>query len=214
MNDRSRQHGFTLIELLVVMGILTGFLMMLVQLVDSGLTMFRDGETSQLLADRSSAAQRVIAEELKRLRGSATALDREGVDDRLVVQVLPIGLPLVPPPKATRVQVVRAAVHLPPERELMVIDRKLVAEVLADNDSATQEEIEEEVAKLRTKEPLRGIGNMMMLPWRQEGDDALLELRVGWFLPGMQFPVSKDLDRRSGGRALRSGLRHHRADPA
>ena len=50
----SSQGGFTLIELIVVMGILSGFLVMLVSLVDSGLTMFRDGETSQVLHTRQS----------------------------------------------------------------------------------------------------------------------------------------------------------------
>ena len=48
--------GFTLIELLVVMGILTGFLLMLAQLVDGGLRMFGEGELGQALADRASAA--------------------------------------------------------------------------------------------------------------------------------------------------------------
>ena len=52
-----RSGGFTLIELLVVMGILSGFLLMLVQLVDAGLRMFRDGETSQVLADRAGRAR-------------------------------------------------------------------------------------------------------------------------------------------------------------
>ena len=87
----TRQDGFTLIELLIVMGILSGFLLMLVQLVDSGLRTFRDGETSQMLADRSSHAQRVITEELTQLRGSASTRDSERVEDRLVVQLLPIG---------------------------------------------------------------------------------------------------------------------------
>ncbi|MCK5941632.1 MAG: type II secretion system protein, partial [Planctomycetes bacterium] len=108
--------GFTLIELLVVMGILSGFLVMLVSLVDSGLTMFRDGETSQVLADRGARAQQVIRDELSRLRGSATGRDRQAVEDRLVVQLLPIGLPPQPVRGATLVQVVRAAVHLAPDR--------------------------------------------------------------------------------------------------
>ena len=87
------EDGFTLIELIVVMGILSGFLMMLVSLVDSGLTMFRDGETSQVLADRGARAQQVLRDELSTLRGSSTGRDRAEVEDRLVVQMLPIGLP-------------------------------------------------------------------------------------------------------------------------
>ena len=59
MNVSLRRHaaGFTLIELLVVMGILTGFLLMLAQLVDGGLRLFGEGELGQALADRTSAAQ-------------------------------------------------------------------------------------------------------------------------------------------------------------
>ena len=50
------QAGFTLIELVVVMGILAGFLVMLVQLVDTGLRMFGEGELGQQFADRTSRA--------------------------------------------------------------------------------------------------------------------------------------------------------------
>ena len=100
-HPRTRQLGFTLVELLVVMGILSGFLVMLVSLVDSGLTMFRDGETSQVLADRGARAQQVIRDELSRFRGSATGRDRASVEDRLVVQMLPIGLPYTPARGAT-----------------------------------------------------------------------------------------------------------------
>ena len=118
VHSQANQRGFTLIELLIVMGILSGFLLMLVQLVDGGLRMFRDGETSQVLADRASRAQRVITSELSQMRGSTTARDREQVLDRLVVQMLPIGLPPAAERGATRTQVLRAAVRLPADREL------------------------------------------------------------------------------------------------
>lgn len=185
----SKQSGFTLIELLIVMGILSGFLLMLVQLVDSGLTMFRDGETSQMLADKSSQAQRVITAEFSQVRGSPTARDREQVLDRLVAQMLPIGLPAAAEPNASRIQVVRAAVHLRPERELEIVDTLLIGQILSDDPSLTPEQVDEAVQKRRVTEPLRGIGNMLMWTARQEGeDDALVELRAGWFLPGQKFP--------------------------
>tara|TARA_R110002072_G_scaffold228234_13_gene385459 strand:+ start:50169 stop:51458 length:1290 start_codon:yes stop_codon:yes gene_type:complete len=186
----ARQDGFTLIELLIVMGILSGFLLMLVQLVDSGLRTFRDGETSQMLADRSSHAQRVITEELTQLRGSASTRDSERVEDRLVVQLLPIGLPMLPERNATRSQVLRAAVHLLPDRELRIIDTALVGEILAEDPTMPPEEVRAEVEKRRVNEPLRGVGNMMLMVARQAGpDDALVELRAGWFLPGQKFPA-------------------------
>ncbi|MFT7536785.1 MAG: prepilin-type N-terminal cleavage/methylation domain-containing protein [Hyphomicrobiaceae bacterium] len=188
--ERSQQHGFTLIELLIVMGILSGFLLMLVQLVDSGLRTFRDGETSQILADRSSHAQRVITEELTQLRGSATTRDSERVEDRLVVQLLPIGLPVAPEQGASRSQILRAAVHLLPDRELRIIDMALVGKILAEDPTMPPEKVRAEVEQRRINEPLRGVGNVMLMVARQEGaDDALIELRAGWFLPGQKFPA-------------------------
>jgi len=193
VNRLQRQAGFTLIELLVVMGILSGFLVMLVSLVDSGLTMFRDGETSQVLADRGARAQQVIRDELSRLRGSSTGRDRTEVEDRLVVQMLPIGLPPQPERGATMVQVLRGAVHLAPARELDIVGKRLAAEVFEEDPSLTPDEIVAEVEKRVGAEPLRGVGNLLLVPWRQEGDDdALLELRAGWFLPGQKVPSGVD----------------------
>ena len=193
VHSQANQRGFTLIELLIVMGILSGFLLMLVQLVDGGLRMFRDGETSQVLADRASRAQRVITSELSQMRGSTTARDREQVLDRLVVQMLPIGLPPAAERGATRTQVLRAAVRLPADRELQIVDTLLVGQVLAEDPGMAPEMVAEEVAKRRITEPLRGVGNMIMWSARQEGDDdALVELRAGWFLPGQGFPSGPD----------------------
>ncbi|MCB9878466.1 MAG: type II secretion system protein [Planctomycetes bacterium] len=181
--------GFTLIELLVVMGILTGFLTMLVQLVDNGLTMFRDGELSQDLADRAARAQRVIGDELSLLRGSAGGPDRERADDRLVVQQLPIGLPPSPERGATRVQVLRGSVFLAPEREVALLRTAAALEALAEQPQLEGDALDVEVQKRVGAAPLRGIGNLLLVPWRQADDDALLELRCGWFLPGQQLPV-------------------------
>lgn len=183
--------GFTLIELVVVMGILSGFLVMLVQLVDIGLRLFGDGELGQALADRSSRAQRVIGDELRTLRGGPA--DRGAPDDRLVVQLLPIGLPPRAEANATRVQVLRGAVHLAPDRELALVESMLMARFQSQNPNAKPEDIERLVAEAKEKEPLRGVGNLLMLPWRQEqADDAMLELRCGWLLPGQQLPIDRD----------------------
>jgi prepilin-type N-terminal cleavage/methylation domain-containing protein len=184
--------GFTLIELLVVMGILTGFLLMLAQLVQNGLDMFGEGELGQALADRSSNAQRVVARELSTLRGSSTGRDREVVDDRLVVQLLPIGLPARPERGATRVQVLRGAVRLEPDRELALIDARLAEEVRRETPGLSELAVQQKVAERRVGAPLRGLGNLLLLPARQEGDDALLELRAAWFLPDQQLPIPPD----------------------
>lgn len=190
---RPIQQGFTILELVVVMGILSGFLVMLVQLVDSGLRLFQDGETTQLLADRASRAQRVLTGELEQLRGSETGRDSDAVEDRLLVQQLPIGIPERPEADATRVQVLRAAVHLSIERELLLRDELLRSRILLEKPDAPPAWVDEEVVRRRDSEPLRGIGNLLLLPWRQDGtDDAMLEVRAGWFLPGQTLPVAGD----------------------
>lgn len=187
-------RGFTLLELVIVMGILSGFLVMLVQLVDSGLRLFSDGEIGQQLADRGSRAQRVVAHELQQLRGSVTGRDRDVVEDRLLVQQLPIGLPDRPERDASRVQVVRAAVHLSSDRETVLLDAVLATRILVEKPDLSPEAVDEEVAKRRSSEPLRGIGNLLLVPWRQENaDDAMLELRAGFFLPGQLVPVKDAL---------------------
>jgi len=184
------QSGFTLLELVIVMGILSGFLVMLVQLVDTGLQLFAEGETGQLYADRTSQAQRRISRELGALRGSASGRDRDVADDRLLVQWLPIGLPARPERRPTMAQVVRATVHLPPERELALLDAMLMARLAQQEEELTGAALAERLAEMRVAEPLRGIGNMLLLPWRQEGaDDAMLELRAGWLLPGQRVPI-------------------------
>ncbi len=194
--SQHQASGFTLLELVVVMGILSGFLIMLVQLVDTGLRLFGDGELGQALADRTSRAQRILGDELRTLRGSTTGRDRDGVEDRLLVQSLPIGLPTRPEPNATQVQVLRAAVHLSPERELALMESMLAIRLLREHPDLTPTELDKQVAAAKEKEPLRGIGNLLLLPWRQDNaDDALLELRAAWFLPGQQVPVGdRDID--------------------
>jgi len=151
--------GFTLIELLVVMGLLSGFLMMLVQLVDSGVRMFREGELAQAIADRGSHAQRVLTDELVLLRGPGSLRDRDVVDDRLVVQVLPIGLPVRPDATTARGSVVRAAVHLSPEREQSLIDLRITARLLAEEPTLAGEALDQRVRVGRERSGRQPIGD-------------------------------------------------------
>lgn len=65
------QRGFTLLELVVVMGILSGFLLMLVQFLDSGVQLFSEGENGQALADRAEAARTAVDRELRAARAGA-----------------------------------------------------------------------------------------------------------------------------------------------
>jgi prepilin-type N-terminal cleavage/methylation domain-containing protein len=189
----ARSDGFTLIELLVVMGILTGFLLMLAQLVDGGLRLFGEGELGQALADRASTAQRRVTAELALLRGSSTAREEPFATDRLVVQELPLGLPPRAERGMGRAQLLRGAVRLPPDRELPLLDAKFAAEILRAEPTLGGAELEQRIAAARQGVPLRGLGNLMLLPWRQEGvDESLLELRAAWLLPGQLVPVGPD----------------------
>lgn len=188
-----RDAGFTLIELLVVMGILSGFLLMLAQLVDGGVRMFGEGELGQALADRASAAQRRISQELALLRGDGGGRDTAFVTDRLVVQQLPLGLPPRPERTVGTAQVLRGAVRLTPDRELPLLDAKLAAAILQETPTIAPAELEAQIAKERQGQALRGLGNLLLLPWRQEGaDESLLELRAAWLLPGQLIPVGPD----------------------
>lgn len=188
---RRAEAGFTLLELTVVMGILAGFLVMLVQLVDAGLVLFAEGEATQALADRAARAEQVLGGELRALRGSSGS---EGVEDRLIVQLLPIGLPARAEPQATFVQVLRGAVHLGPEREAGLRELQVRARLQEEGEKLSPAELEAEVQKAMATEPLVGLGQVLLAPWRQEGtDEALLELRGLWWLPRQKLPIGERL---------------------
>ena len=117
MTPAANQRGFTLLELVVVMGILSGFLMLLVQFLDSGVQLFDEGETGQALADRAESARTSVERELRSLRGPGLDIENGKPNDRLLVQMLPLGLPARSTPSDPRGLVLRAAVHLSPLHE-------------------------------------------------------------------------------------------------
>jgi hypothetical protein len=88
------------------------------------------------------------------------------------------------------VQVLRGSVHLPPDRELALLEAKLTADILRENPTSSPSARALLVARQQT-EPLRGLGNLLLVPWRQaDADDAMLELRAAWFLPGQRIDRS------------------------
>ena len=64
--------GFTLIELLVAMGLLSAFLVMLVQLLGTSASLFDRGERGQELADRALTAQRAVTHAITQVVGPRT----------------------------------------------------------------------------------------------------------------------------------------------
>ena len=193
MSQSQRQGGFTLLELVVVMGILSGFLMLLVQFLDSGVQLFDEGETGQALADRAESARTSIDRELRSLRGPGLDIENGKPNDRLLAQMLPLGLPARSTPADPRGLVLRAAVHLSPMHEERIRhDAMLLKAITELGPKATPQEISARAVELEQKTPLRGLGRLLLLPWPKTEDRALLELRVARFLPDQLVQVGDD----------------------
>ena len=178
-----REHGFTLIELLVVLGILTGFLAMLVQFVDSGVRLFDEGEAGQSLADRAEAARVSVERELRAITADARKLDGGMPDDRFLVQRLAIGLPgriSAADPKAF---VLRAGVALPPAAEQQLQQHALLVQAAVElGPTAEPEAVAVRAKELQASAGLRGRGRILLAQWPQSDDGAVLELRIARFL--------------------------------
>ncbi len=180
---RQRQDGFTLIELLVVLGILVGFLAMLVQFVDSGVRLFDEGEAGQALADRAEAARVAVERELRAIRADATALDRGVPPDRFLVQRPGLGLPPRTTAKDARAFLLRAGVSLPKPVEQRMIEDQLLVEAAAElGPTAEPAAIAAHAQQRRNSRGLRGTGRILLGLWPESVDGALLELRIGRFL--------------------------------
>ena len=185
--------GFTLIELLVVLGILTGFLAMLVQFVDSGVRLFDEGEAGQALADRAEAARIRVERELRAVTADARKLDPGVPDDRFLVQRLGIGLPARVAASDPRAFVLRASVTLPPiVEEQLQGDAMLVAAAIEFGADAEPATIAARAAQLQSSSGLRGRGRIMLAQWPLSSDGALLELRIGRFLIDQLIPFDAE----------------------
>lgn len=183
--NRPATAGFTLLELVVVMGILAGFLVMLVRFVDSGVTLFAQGESSQNLADRAMAATRQVRTALQQLRGPSMTLEPCADPQRLLVQWLPYGLFAGARPQDPHAQFLRADVHLDAATELPL--QREVLRLRAETEVGDQGEaaVTERLQQLLAATPLLGRGGLWLFPWPQaEGDGSYLQLRLARFLPG------------------------------
>jgi prepilin-type N-terminal cleavage/methylation domain-containing protein len=193
MNARARHGGFTLIELLVVMGILSGFLVMLVQFVDAGVRLFDEGESGQALADRASAAQTAVERELRALRGADLGIEAAPPQSRLLAQLLPLGLPARSLPGDPRGIVLRASVELEPqEEERLLADELLLRAARELGDQPDPQAVAERAEQLRTATALRGRGRLWLQSWPRSADGALLELRFARFLPDSVLDLGRD----------------------
>lgn len=180
---RARQQGFTLLELVVVMGILAGFLAMLVQLLDMGITLVGSGESAQVMADRGDAVARVVERDLRRLRGSQPTLEPAGGQPRLLVQQLPLGLPARSGAATTLAFSLRSSAWLSPDEEMPLREGMIMQQARALADSDEPGKVAEKYQELLASNPPRGMGVVWLLAWPQgDPEGALMELRRGTYL--------------------------------
>ncbi len=211
----ARQGGFTLIELTIVLGLLTGFLVMLTQIVSTGVGLFGEGATGQDFADRADLVGRRLRVDLRRLVGPAT-LDQPSLAEggaapaaRFLVQRVPLGMPepgRVDAASAPMTWVLRADVSLPEREERALWEPRLRDLAQLDVDEGLVDDFDERLAELRATLPLRGRGRAVYIVWPEvEPNDgagvdpepgAYLEIRRGLFLleDVREALVAADLD--------------------
>lgn len=194
MNTPNKQAaGFTLIELLVVLGILTGFLAMLVQFVDSGVRLFDEGEAGQMLADRAEAARVAVERELRAISADARRIERGLPEDRFLVQRLGLGLPSKISASDPKGFVLRAGVSLPPVvEERLTADAMLLKAAIELGAQAEAQALQDRARQLQTTQGLRGRGRILMVQYPTGADAGLVELRIGRFLVDETLPVGED----------------------
>lgn len=186
----------------MVLGILSGFLVMLIQFVSTGVDLFDEGETGQALADRAQAARSLVERELRRLSADGRWIEPGVPDDRLVVQDLPLGLPAHIVSGDPTGPVVRGGIQLEPMIEERMIQAALIQRAIQElGTDADPGEIDARAKELQVGATLRGRGRMLMLAWPQTDREAkvqakeatLLELRLGRFLMDERLQVGDQL---------------------
>jgi prepilin-type N-terminal cleavage/methylation domain-containing protein len=179
-----RSDGFTLIELLIVLGILVGFLAMLVQFVDIGVRLFDSGEAGQALADRTEVARIAVERELRSITADCRRVEPGVPPDRLLVQQLPFGLPARATADDPRAFCLRAGIALSPlEEERLRHDAMLARAYVELGVGADRAAVTARAQELEAASGLRGRGRLLLAQWPETTDGALIELRVGRFLP-------------------------------
>jgi prepilin-type N-terminal cleavage/methylation domain-containing protein len=193
MRPGRRQAGFTLLEVLVVLGLLSGFLLFLVQMLATGASVFERGESGQELADRAQAASATVEDLLQSLHGPQRDVVEPGPPQaRLLVQPVPLGLgTLVPAPTTFAV---RAQVRIDAPVEQGLWRRALRAQAEATARTRNEEDVLARLDELVQEAPRHGVGTMLLLPFPADAQGEFLELRCGLFLPGEKIAVRKDLE--------------------
>lgn len=164
------EQGFTLLELVVAMGLLTGFLLMLVRLLGTGVSLFDEGERGQELLDRAQAAARAARDAVSATTGPQL-VGRPGghPDARLLVHEVTLA--------GTQVPVLRSTVRLAPAHEEALLRAAFAAR--AREDGASEQRTQEIVEERLRAWPRTGRGEMVLLPWPAGEDGVFWNLRQG-----------------------------------
>lgn len=176
---RSREHGFTLLELVLVMGMLAGFLGMLVQILSAGTSLYSEGEAGQEMADRARTTRHRIRDGLADIAGPKQPVgDGAGANrpsSRMVLQRLQ--LPADPAREALRggkVPFLRVTVAIDKATEADLV-RPALRDALIQSGAAYNDE-DAEVARLLAGYPYTGRGTLLVWVDR-EAEPGFLQLR-------------------------------------
>jgi hypothetical protein len=181
-----------MIELVVAMGLLSTFLLLLVQLLGGGVGIFDEGERGQDLQDRIQLAARATTESLGDMVGPARQTFQPGPPDaRLLCEWAPLGFRASGDVRPTRVQVVRATVRLSERDERRLLTERLRARLAGELHAMSDEAVGQRLAELLPAEPRTGRGEMLLLSWPSDPDGIHLELRRGLFLPGASVSTER-----------------------
>lgn len=191
-NPGTREQGFTAIELTVVLGLLAGFLVLLTQLLSSGVSLFSEGEKGQELADLSSTAAEATRDCLADMVGPLReSYEPRPPDARLFVEWIALGLPS-DPATASRVQALRATVRLHEQQETEMLRQRLRPVAEAAEGSRGEADVDARLEEMVALEPRQGRADMLLIAWPAgDPDGAFLELRRGLFPRGQGLPLDQ-----------------------
>ena len=182
------QSGFTILEVTVVMGLLSVFMMFLLQIMFTSTGIFQEGQEGQDLSTRALAASRALETAVEDMVGPTRESRTRPSDARMICQWEPLGL--VAQEMQTEGQVLRSTVRIDKEQEKALLREQLIAsgEFLAHEQDAIDETLELMIAMAG----YGGRADMLLLPWPQgDAEGAYMELRHGLFLPERAMPFAE-----------------------
>jgi len=179
----SGSTGFTIIELTVVMGLLSVFMVFLLQILLISTDVFHEGQRGQEASARGLAAGRPGEAALRRMTGPTHESRQAASDARLLVQWAPIGLDWEDRDGLGEIKVLRSTVRAErhEEERLLSATFRDAAEAIVGGDP---DQLLGVIQQMIRRRGLKGRAVMLFLPW-PEGDKegAYFELRRGLFLP-------------------------------